>query len=139
MIDFYSENNFVLEQKEQLIDWLQGLIKEEQKEEGDLEFIFCSDDYLLGINVEFLQHDTLTDIITFDNSLGSQLHGEIYISTDRVQDNAKQFKVPFKEELARVLAHGVLHLCGYKDKSEKDVEKMREREEYYISKIYPHK
>lgn len=135
MIDFFSNNNFELENSTAIATWLGDLIEEEGKKEGDLEFIFCNDDYLLNINQEFLHHDTLTDIITFDNSLGNQLHGEIYISTERVLENSTQFNVTFIEELARVLAHGVLHLCGYKDKEEQEIEVMRERENYYLKRL----
>ena len=111
------------------INWLSNVIKNEGRIEGDLSYLFCDDDYLHKLNVEFLNHDTLTDIITFDNSFGNTLSGDICISIDRVLDNAKDFGVSFDEELRRVLVHGVLHLCGYKDKSENEAVLMREKEE----------
>ncbi len=134
MIDFFSENDFELANAEQLVMWLKGVIAEEGSEEGDISFVFCDDQYLLALNIEFLKHDTLTDIITFDNSLGRQLHGEIYISTERVTENAQIFDVSFSEELSRVLVHGVLHLCGYKDKSDEEEQEMRHKENYYLKK-----
>ncbi len=108
--------------------WLQKVIISENKSEGEINYIFCNDDYLLDLNKQFLDHDTLTDIITFDNTLGSLLGADIFISTERVADNAKDFKVSFDEELRRVLVHGVLHLCGYKDKSDSDQELMTNKE-----------
>ena len=114
--------------------WISNLINEEDCREGEINYVFCSDDYLHKINIDFLDHDTLTDIISFDYSVGKELHGDIYISIDRVIDNAKDFDVQFKDELARVMVHGVLHYCGYKDKSEEDVMIMRSKEDYYLSK-----
>jgi len=111
------------------IIWLSNVIKNEGRIEGDLSYLFCDDDHLHKLNVEFLNHDTLTDIITFDNSFGNTLSGDICISIDRVLDNAKDFGVSFDEELRRVLVHGVLHLCGYKDKSKNEAVLMREKEE----------
>ncbi len=98
-------------------------------------FYFCSDVYLHSINMEFLDHDTYTDIITFDYNLGKQVHGEIYISVDRVEENANTYQCAFKEELHRVMIHGVLHLCGFKDKTKEDKERMRSKETYYLSKL----
>ena len=99
------------------------------KNEGEINYIFCDDDYLVEINQHYLDHDTLTDIISFDYSIGKELHGDVYISIERVRENAVDFKVPFEEELKRVLIHGVLHYCGYKDKSEEDEKLMRQKEE----------
>lgn len=99
---------------------------------GDINFIFCDDDYLLKINKEYLDHDTLTDIITFDYSVGNELHADIFISEERVRDNAADFKVSFDEELMRVMAHGVLHLCGYKDKLSEEEKIMRKKEDEKI-------
>jgi len=104
-------------------------LQSEGKEAGNINYIFCDDEYLHKINVEYLQHDTLTDIITFDYTEGKVLHSDIYISVDRVKENAEIFKVPFQRELLRVLAHGLLHLCGYKDKTPKDSALMRQKEE----------
>lgn len=135
MIEFYSENDFELSHAKEYEDWLKSAIMEEGYEEGEISYIFCDDPYLLALNIEFLNHDTLTDIITFDNSLGKQLHGEIYISTERVKENAEDFQTSFTEELGRVLVHGVLHLCGYKDKLEDEERRMRHRENYYLKKL----
>jgi len=135
MISFNYETNFELEQTDQISQWISNTIVEENCKEGDINYIFCSDEYLHKINVQFLNHDTLTDIISFDYSVGKELHGDIYISVDRVKENASDFNVEFKHELARVLIHGVLHYCGYKDKSENDAELMRSKEDYYLNKF----
>lgn len=128
MINFYAENDFSLEQKKEVSDWLKATIDSEEYVVGEITFVFCSDQFLLEINKEFLQHDTFTDIISFDYSLGKELHGEIYISTERVAENSEEFGTSFNDELHRVLVHGVLHLCGYKDKKKKDREVMRTKE-----------
>lgn len=99
---------------------------------GDINYIFCDDEYLLKINLEYLNHDTLTDIITFDYVEKGVLSGDIYISIERVRENSEIFSVPFEQELHRVLAHGVLHLCGYKDKSDEDAAVMRKKEDFAI-------
>ena len=112
---------------------LARLFKKEKTKCASLSYIFCSDEYLLNINREFLMHDDYTDIITFDLSdRGDPVQGEIYISIQRVKDNAAEFKVPFKDELLRVMIHGALHLCGYKDKSKADKLDMRAKEEEYL-------
>ncbi|PTM02488.1 MAG: rRNA maturation RNase YbeY [Bacteroidetes bacterium] len=134
MISFNYETDFKLENSEKLSNWISKTISEENCREGDVNYIFCSDDYLLKLNVDFLNHDTLTDIISFDYSVGKELHGDIYISVDRVKDNASDFKVLFKDEIERVMIHGVLHYCGYKDKSEADEILMRSKEDYYLAK-----
>ena len=113
--------------------WISNIIKAEGFEEGEISFIFCNDDYLHKLNVDFLNHDTLTDIISFDNSIGKQLHGDVYISTERVRDNAKSYKTLFLDELHRVIIHGILHFCGFKDKLEEDITKMRDKEEQALS------
>ena len=134
MISFNYETDFKLQDEASFANWVSGIILEENKKEGEINYIFCNDDYLHKINVDFLNHDTLTDIISFDYSVGKELHGDIYISIERVRDNAKDFDVSFINELSRVMAHGVLHYCGYKDKEESDVVLMRSKEDYYISK-----
>lgn len=134
MISFNYDIEFRIQDEATVSKWISNLIEEENYKEGEINYIFCSDDYLHKINVDFLNHDTLTDVISFDYSVGKKLHGDIYISIDRVKDNAKDFNVQFKDELARVMAHGVLHYCGYKDKSEEDVKIMRSKEDYYLSK-----
>ena len=132
MIDFNYESEFTLDNESLYSDWLSRVIVSENKKEGEINYIFCDDDYLHNINVEYLNHDTLTDIISFDYSLGNELNGDIFISIERVQDNALDFNVSFEEELKRVLAHGVLHYCGYKDKSDEDALLMRTKEEEKI-------
>jgi len=135
MISFNYETEFVLENEERFSQWIISTILEENCKEGEINYIFCSDDYLHKLNIDFLNHDTLTDIISFDYSVGKELHGDIYISIDRVKENASDFKVSFKEELSRVIIHGVLHYCGYKDKSEEDEKLMRSKEDYYLAKV----
>jgi len=129
MISFNYECDFVLDNESAFADWLAEVIKSELKNEGEINYIFCDDDYLLEINQQYLDHDTLTDIISFDYSVGNELHGDIFISVERVRDNATDFNVSFEEELKRVMVHGVLHYCGYKDKSESDERLMRAKEE----------
>jgi rRNA maturation RNase YbeY len=134
MISFNYETDFILEHTAQCSEWISNTISEENCKEGEINYIFCSDDYLLQLNLNFLDHDTLTDIISFDYSVGKELHGDIYISVDRVKENASDFKVSFSDEMSRVMIHGVLHYCGYKDKSEDDKKEMRSKEDYYLSK-----
>lgn len=133
MIEFFSENNFELSNKDKIQTWLGRVIGSEGKVVGELTYVFCNDQQLLKLNKEFLNHDTLTDIITFDYSLGNEIHGEIYISTDRVEENAEEFEVSFMNELSRVMVHGILHLCGYKDKSEEEKNQMRNKENHYLA------
>ena len=130
MTSFFNETPFVFpHNKNSVKRWVKSVAKSEGKEAGNINYIFCDDEYLHKINVEYLQHDTLTDIITFDYTEGKVLHSDIYISVERVKENAEIFKVPFQRELLRVLAHGLLHLCGYKDKTLKDSALMRQKEE----------
>ncbi len=136
MISFNYELDFKLPNEEEVSVWISSVISSEDFKEGDINYIFCNDEYLLNLNVEFLKHDSLTDIISFDYSVGKELHGDIFISIERVIDNAKSFEVSFEKELNRVLVHGVLHYCGYKDKSDKDVKLMREKEDHYLNELY---
>ncbi len=129
MISFNYETDFELENEAQYEDWISRIIESEGFDEGEINYIFCDDEYLHKINVEYLDHDTLTDIISFDYTVGNVLQGDIFVSVERVQDNAKDFNVSFDEELKRVLSHGVLHYCGYKDKSPEDEALMRSKEE----------
>ncbi len=133
MIDFNYETDFELEDEKSYSAWLQAVVVSEGKKEGDINYIFCDDEYLLKINKQYLDHDTLTDIISFDYSVGNELHGDIFISVERVAENAVDFKVPFEEEMKRVLVHGILHYCGYKDKSESDELIMRKKENEKIA------
>ena len=129
MISFNYETDFELENETQYEDWISRIIESEGFDEGEINYIFCDDEYLHKINVEYLDHDTLTDIISFDYTVGNLVQGDIFISIERVQDNANDFNVSFDEELKRVLSHGVLHYCGYKDKSPEDEALMRSKEE----------
>ena len=135
MISFNYETEFSLENEQQISNWISSVISEEEFREGEINYIFCDDDYLLKLNLEFLNHDTLTDIISFDYTVGKEINGDIYISIERVRDNANDFNVEFIDELNRVMVHGVLHYCGYKDKSEDEERTMRLKENYYTSKI----
>ena len=124
-----------LKDRTRLRQFLVSLFKKEGKKLGDLQYIFCSDDYLLDINRQYLNHDYYTDIITFDLSeKGHPINAEIYISVDRVQDNAREYGNSIKKELHRVIFHGALHLCGYKDKTAAQQKEMRQMEEQYLSK-----
>lgn len=114
--------------------WLNQVISNEAKEEGDITYIFCNDDYLLEKNIRFLKHNTLTDVITFDYCEGNSVSGDIFISIERVKENSEVFKVDFLTELNRVMVHGLLHLLGYKDKTERESNLMRKKENYYLSK-----
>ena len=129
MISFNYETDFELDNVEQYEDWISRIIESEGFDVGEINYIFCDDEYLHKINVEYLDHDTLTDIISFDYTVGNVLQGDIFVSVERVRDNANDFNVSFEEELKRVLSHGVLHYCGYKDKSPKDEALMRSKEE----------
>ena len=135
MISFNYETEFSLENEQQISHWISSVISEEEFREGEINYIFCDDDYLLKLNLEFLNHDTLTDIISFDYTVGKEINGDVYISIERVRDNANDFNVEFIDELNRVMVHGVLHYCGYKDKSEDEEKTMRLKENYYTSKI----
>ena len=128
IINFYSENDFKLENNDLYKNWLNRVISSEDKRLGEINYIFCDDEYLLDINQRFLDHDTYTDIISFDDSMGNLLNGDIYISTERVEENAAEFNEDFETELKRVIVHGILHYCGYKDKSEEDAALMRRKE-----------
>lgn len=129
MINFFYETDFKLENETKVSSWINSVIKSEDYELGEVSYIFCDDAYLHNLNVEFLNHDSLTDIISFDNSLGIQIFGEIYISVERVKENAKLFGVSFASEIHRVIIHGVLHYCGYKDKTDLEAKTMRSKEE----------
>lgn len=133
MITFNYETDFNLSNESSLEKWIHNVILKHNCEEGEINYIFCDDEYLHKLNVEFLQHDTLTDIISFDNSLGSLINGDIYISVERVADNANDFSVSFDEELHRVMIHGVLHYIGFKDKTAKEQEEMTQQENSSLS------
>ncbi len=131
---FYEDIRFSLEKPRKTSNWIKLVAKREKREVLNVSYIFCSDAYLLQLNQQYLRHNTLTDIITFDYSEGAKpLEGEIYISIERVKENAQKFKAPFQDELDRVMIHGVLHLIGYKDKKPADKALMRKKEEACLS------
>jgi probable rRNA maturation factor len=134
-IRFFSEStDFCLAKPRKTIQWIKTAVSKEKGAVLELNYIFCSDEYLLSLNQGYLKHNTLTDIITFDYSNSKKaIEGEIYISVDRVLENSKKLKTPFNEELDRVIIHGVLHLCGYKDKAAADKSRMRKKEDTYLS------
>jgi probable rRNA maturation factor len=136
MIDFNYETEFIIENEEAIATWLSRVIVSENKKEGEINYIFCDDEYLLKINLEYLNHDTLTDIISFDYSMGNELNGDIFVSVERVRDNANDFKVSFEDELKRVLVHGILHYCGYQDKSDEDEKIMRSKEDEKLAMFH---
>lgn len=135
MIDFNYETEFELVDEKKTREWISSCIEAYEFEEGELNYIFCDDEYLLKLNVEFLDHDTLTDIISFDYTMGSLISGDIFISIERVVDNAKIFNQSFENELNRVLIHGILHYLGFKDKNEVDEQQMRLEEERCLAKL----
>ena len=133
-IHFFQEDTlYRLENKRNIRSWINDSVRAESFVPGDLNIILCSDEFLYQMNVSHLQHDTYTDIITFDYSESPRVNGDLFISIDRVRENAKELKLPIAEELHRVIIHGVLHLCGYKDKSLKDSQLMRQKEDLYLS------
>ncbi|MGV3630511.1 MAG: rRNA maturation RNase YbeY [Bacteroidota bacterium] len=136
MISFISEDRNFSFNKTNLKNFIKELVLAEKFKAGDISIVLCSDEYLLEINKSYLDHDYFTDIITFDYSGGKTVSGDLMISLDRVEDNARQNKVDVLHEFHRVVFHGVLHLCGYKDKSPKDQALMRSKEDFYLQKFY---
>ena len=137
MINFSTvEIKFDLKKKLKLRSWIKSIATAEGKSVGDITYVFCSDEYLGNMNEKYLKHHTLTDIITFDSSEKNSLAGDICISIERVKENAQSYGASFNEELGRVMAHGILHLAGYKDKSAMEKQLMREKENFYLSS-YP--
>jgi len=134
-ISFNYEMDFQLDNEELMSRWIANTIVSEGFTAGEINYIFCDDAYLLDLNIEFLNHDTLTDIISFDYTLGKLINGDVYISIERVRENADDFGVSFANELHRVMIHGILHYCGYKDKTKDEITEMRSKENYYISKL----
>jgi len=135
MINFNYETDFVLVNEGILAEWINDCIKNEEHRLEEINYIFCDDEYLYKLNVEFLNHDTLTDIISFDYSVGKIIQGDVFISVERVIENALDFSVPFLDELHRVMIHGVLHYCGYKDKTPKEAVIMRKKENFYLKRL----
>ncbi|MBR1575159.1 MAG: rRNA maturation RNase YbeY [Bacteroidales bacterium] len=133
MISYFTEDiKFVLKGKLLNNRWLKMVVESEIKKLGDLSIIFCSDRYILDVNIKYLQHDYFTDIITFDYCEGDKISGDLFISIDSVRENALFYGTEFEDELDRVMVHGVLHLLGYDDHSPEDVAVMREKEDYYV-------
>lgn len=135
MIEFHNEIEFVLQNQGELQRWIKKVITSENKEIGEINYIFCSDEYLLERNIKYLNHDSLTDIITFNYCKGKIITSDIMISIDRVKENSTIFDNSFSEELHRVMIHGILHLIGYDDKTEKEKILMREKENFYLKKL----
>ena len=129
MIAFHYETSFELSNENFLNDWINTIVSSHGYTIGEINYIFCDDTYLHKLNLDFLQHDTLTDIISFDSTLGKSIGGDIFISVERVVENAKDYKASFTNELHRVMIHGVLHYMGFKDKSIVDKKRMRKEED----------
>ena len=129
MINYFYETDFELSDENYITNWIQKGVELHQGSITEINYIFCDDEYLLEINKQYLDHDYYTDIITFDNSVGKKLESDIFISVDRVGDNAKELSIEFKQELHRVIIHGILHLLGYKDKSPEEEKQMRKLED----------
>ncbi|MCD4665926.1 MAG: rRNA maturation RNase YbeY [Bacteroidales bacterium] len=134
-IHFFSEKiTFLLKNKSKIREWINLAVLNEKGSTGEINYIFCNDKYLYRLNNRYLEHNTYTDIITFDNSEDStEVSGDIFISIDRVKENSKKYNVSFYNELHRVMIHGVLHLLNYKDKSDQEARIMRQKEDYYLS------
>lgn len=133
MIDFNYLDKFQLPNEQEVRAWLEFVLDQEDRELGEVSYIFCDDEYLYDLNLKHLNHNTLTDIISFDYSLGKVVSGDIYISVERVDENARDLGIEFDDELHRIIVHGMLHYVGYKDKSESQRKDMRKKEDYYLS------
>ena len=134
MISYYFEDtDFIFKGKTINNKWLRLVAESEIRRIGQISIIFCSDNYILDVNQQYLQHDYFTDIITFDYCEGDRLSGDLFISVDTVRDNALEYGTEFKDELKRVIVHGILHLIGYDDHEEDDIAQMRAKENYYLS------
>ncbi len=133
MIEFHSLTKFNLNDESALAKWIEFSIHQENKVLGELNYIFCDDHYLVDKNIKYLKHNTLTDIISFDYSIDNIISGDVFISVERVIENAKDLNIVFTDELHRVMIHGVMHYCGYSDKLKKELKLMRSKEDYYLS------
>lgn len=133
MIQFFFENIDQIEISPNTIKWLEELIISENRKLGEITYIFCDDEYLLKVNRDFLDHDYYTDIITFDYVKGKTISADIFVSLPRILENSKTLAKDFKSELHRVLAHGILHLIGYKDKTDEEIAEMRAKEDFYLN------
>ena len=135
VIEFVEEANTTVTSFESIKSWLLKVISQEGKSTGVITYVFMDDESLLEYNKQYLNHDFYTDVITFDDSNFPEINGDILVSVDRIKDNANQLKTEFKEEFLRVVVHGVLHLCGYKDKSESEEKMMRSKEAFYLNQV----
>ncbi len=135
MINFYTETNFCIEHENEYFSWISTCIENKKFVLGEINYIFVDDIYLHKMNKKFLEHDTLTDIITFDYTIDKILSADIYISIDRIKENAEKYKVEFYNELSRVIIHGILHLIGFKDKTENQKLEMRKQEDLCLKKL----
>ena len=133
MIQFYFENIDKINIDSDVNKWLEKIILSEEKKVGEITYVFCDDDYLLKINQDYLKHDYYTDIITFDYVKGKTISADIFVSLPRILENTQLHSKDFKNEFHRVLAHGILHLCGYKDKTPEEILLMREKEDFYLN------
>ena len=131
--NFFFENIKEFSFDENVFTKIEALIFNENKKEGELSFVFCSDAYLLKMNIDYLKHDFYTDVITFDYTEGDIISGDVFISIERIKENAEKYNVSFENELQRVMIHGVLHLVGYKDKTEEELKQMRKKENEYLN------
>ena len=135
MINFNYETDFLIPNEDSIAKWITNTIADEGFKLEEINYVFCDDEYLHKLNVEFLNHDTLTDVISFDYTVGKLIQGDIFISVERVRENALEFNTGFENELNRVMVHGVLHYCGYKDKTELDEQLMRSKEDHYLNQL----
>ncbi len=136
MIEFHFKSDVVLQGLSNYSDWINRILESESHTLGQIDYVLCTDDYLIELNVEYLNHDTLTDIITFDYTDGNVVSGDIFISTERVKENASDFHVDWENELLRVMAHGILHLVGYSDKTVEEKKLMRKKEDEKIKMFH---
>ena len=135
MINFNYETNFQLENEDHMSEWIESVITDEGYLIGEINYVFCDDDYLHQLNQKYLKHDTLTDVIGFKYSVGIELQGDIYISVDRVKENAISYNVETLNELGRVMVHGILHFCGYEDNDPKKKALMQLKEDQYLNTL----
>ncbi len=130
---YYEDTDFIFKNKTLNSKWLRLVAESEIRRIGDVSIIFCSDNYILDVNQRYLQHDYFTDIITFDYCEGARLSGDLFISVDSVRENSLEYGTEFRDELNRVIVHGILHLIGYDDHTEEEIAEMRKKEDYYLS------
>jgi probable rRNA maturation factor len=135
MINYNYEIDFLIPNEQTISKWIINAIISEGFKIEEINYVFCDDEYLHKLNVEFLNHDTLTDVISFDYTVGKIIQGDIFISIERVRENAIEFSTSFENELNRVMIHGVLHYCGYKDKAVEDEKQMRSKEDFYLMQL----